>query len=421
MGQVLPSSPRPASPPPPRPAATAGAPPATTGRLNPRIYLLALGTFALGADVFVIAGILPRIAGELGISVEAAGQIITAYALTYALGSPVLAALTARWRRERVTVLALAGFALADLVCALAPSYGVLLGARVLAGACAALYSPTAYTLAAALAPAERRGAGLAAVALGMTTATVIGAPLGTWIGSAFGWHMTFVVGCTLAASAALALRLARLPAMPPGPVPRLAERFSPLTRPAVLASLVANLLWSAGNYTIYNYSAVLFGERLHLDNIAWLLLGYGLGGVSGSQLGGRLVDRFGSVAPTIACVGVNALNIGLLNVSGGSLLGAGTGLFIMAFAGWAVFAAQQSRLLALEPAHGGIVLSLVASTIYIGSAAGAGLGGLLLAHFAPTAPAYVASAIVSLGLLAFLISIPAARRSAARDLPTPW
>jgi len=405
--------PRPAAPPSQPPGAGTTARALPRARLDSRIWLLALGTFAIGTDVFVIAGILPRIAADLGVSIEATGQIITAYALTYALGSPLLAVLTARWQRGRVTVLALAGFALADALCALAPGYGVLFAARLIAGSCAALYSPTAYTLAAALAPEERRGAGLAAVALGMTSATVIGAPLGTWIGSTFGWHVTFLIGCTLSASAALALKLTRLPPSLPGAVPRLAERFSPMLRPAVLTSLIANLLWSTGNYIIYNYSAVLFGERLHLDNIAWLLLGYGLGGVTGSQLGGRFVDRFGATAPIVASVAVNAVNIALMNITGGSELGAAIGLFILAFAGWAVFPAQQSRLLAMEPAHGGVVLSLIGSTIYIGSAVGAGLGGLLLAHFAPTVPAYVAAATVGLGLACFLLSIPAARRMA--------
>ena len=140
--------------------------------LDVRIYLLTLGTFALGTDVFVIAGILPMIAGDLGVSVEAAGQMVTVYALTYALGSPILAALAAQWHRERVVVLALAGFATADLACSLAPSFAILLAARFLAGASGALFSPTAYTIAAALAPAERRGAALARVALGMTSAT---------------------------------------------------------------------------------------------------------------------------------------------------------------------------------------------------------------------------------------------------------
>lgn len=392
---------------------------AARGGLDARILLLALGTFAIGTDVFVIAGILRLIADDLAIGVEAAGQLATAYALTYALGSPLLAAATARFRRERVMVVALAGFALADGVCALAPTYAVLLAARLFAGACGALASPTAYGMAAALAPPERRGAALATVALGMTSATVFGAPLGTWIGHEFGWHATFLLGFALSASAATALAVARMPAAAPAAVPRLSQRFSPLKRPAVLLSLVANWLWSAGNYTIYHYSAVLFGARLHLDNIMWLLMGYGLGGVAGSQLGGRFIDRFGTVAPIIVCVAVNAANLALINATAASPLGAGAVLFILAFAGWAVFPAQQSRLLQLEPAHGALVLSLISSTIYIGSATGAALGGLLLARFQPTTPAYVAASITGLGLVLFLLSLPAARaRRAAAAAP---
>jgi MFS transporter, DHA1 family, inner membrane transport protein len=131
-------------------------------------------------------------------------------------GSPLLAAATARLRRERVVVLALSGFALADAICALAPNYGVLLAARILAGASGALFSPTAYGMAAALAPPERRGAALATVALGMTIATVFGAPLGTWIGHAFGWRASFLLGALFSAVAATTL------AMAPGAPPRL-------------------------------------------------------------------------------------------------------------------------------------------------------------------------------------------------------
>jgi MFS transporter, DHA1 family, inner membrane transport protein len=383
-------------------------------RLDPRILLLALGTFAIGTDVFVIAGILRLIAHSLAIGVEAAGQLNTAYALTYALGAPVLAAATARVRRERVMVLALLGFALADGICVLAPNYGVLLAARILAGACGGVASPTAYGIAASLAPPERRGAALATVALGMTSATVFGAPLGTWIGTSFGWHATFLLGFSLSASAATALALTRMPAAPPIAVPGLAQRFAPLKRPAVLLSLVANWLWSAGNYTIYHYSSVLFGARLHLGNIMWLLMGYGLGGVAGSQLGGRFIDRFGTVAPITLCVAVNAANLGLINITGASAWGAGAVMFVLGFAGWAVFPAQQSRLLQLEPEHGILVLSLISSTIYIGSASGAALGGLLLAELGPTVPPYAAASITSLGLLLFLASLPAARAQRA-------
>jgi predicted MFS family arabinose efflux permease len=374
--------------------------------LDIRIYLLALGTFAIGTDVFVIAGILPMIARDLGVSVEAAGQMVTVYALTYALGSPILAALAAQWPRERVILLALAGFATADLVCSLAPSFAVLLAARFLAGASGALFSPTAYTIAADLAPAERRGAALARVALGMTSATVMGVPLGAWVGQHAGWHMTFLLGFALAASAAVALRLGRIPPLGAAGAPPLRERFAPLKRPRVVASLIANLLWSIGNYTVYTYSAVLFGARLGMENIALLLLGYGLGGLSGSQTGGPLVDRFGTALPILVCVSINIVNLAALNLTGGSVFGAAAALFVIAFSGWAAFPAQQSRLLALEARHGALVLSLISSTIYIGSALGAALGGLLLANRAPSILPYAASLATSSGLAVFLSSL---------------
>jgi DHA1 family inner membrane transport protein len=392
-------------------AKAAEAAPRRAGRFDGRILLLALGTFAVGTDVFVIAGILPQIARDLSVSVEAAGQMVTVYALTYALGSPLLAAVTVRWRRERIIAVALAGFALADAICALAPSFAVLMAARILAGSCAALFAPTAYTMAAALAPAGRRGAGLATVALGMTSATVFGVPLGTWIGQHFGWHATFLLGCALSASAATALMLARIPPVAVAAPPGLAARFAPLTRPVVLLNLLANLFWATGTYTVYTYAAVLLGERIGLDNVALLLLGYGLGGLAGSQLGGRLVDRFGPAAPIIACVSLNTANLGLLNLTGGTALGGGAALLVMAFCSWAIFPAQQMRLLLLEPAHGGVVLSLISSTIYIGSAAGAALGGVLLAHFTPAVPPYAASAAVAIGLGLFLLSLRARPR----------
>jgi MFS transporter, DHA1 family, inner membrane transport protein len=164
--------------------------------------------------------------------------------------------------------------------------------------------------------------------------------------------------------------------------------------------------LWSVGNYTVYTYSAVLFGARLGMANLALLLLGYGLGGLSGSQIGGRLVDRFGTTAPILVCVSINIINLAALNLTGGSVVGAAAALFVIAFSGWAAFPAQQSRLLALEAQHGALVLSLISSTIYIGSALGAALGGLLLAEGVPSVLPYAASLATSSGLAIFLLSL---------------
>jgi predicted MFS family arabinose efflux permease len=203
-----------------------------------------------------------------------------------------------------------------------------------------------------------------------------------------------------------MALLIGRIPPLGGTAAPPFRARFAPLARPRVVASLLANLLWSVGNYTVYTYSAVLFGARLGLENIALLLLGYGLGGLSGSQMGGRFVDRFGTTLPILVCVSVNIINLVALNITGGSVFGAAAALFVIAFSGWAALPAQQSRLLTLEAEHGGLVLSLISSTIYIGSALGAALGGLLLAHGAPSTLPYAASLATTSGLALFLWSL---------------
>jgi MFS transporter, DHA1 family, inner membrane transport protein len=375
---------------------------ATTARRG-HVLLLALGTFAIGSDVFAIAGILPLIAAGLGVSVAAAAQINGAYALTYALGAPLLAVLSAGWRKERLILLAIAGFAAADLLCADAASLGMLLSARVLSGLCAAIYVPTAFALAAALAPAARRGTGLSGVTLGTATALVFGVPLSAWIGQHFGWSYSFLLSAAWAIGALLALAVVRLPAASLAPPLPLGARLRPLGRPSVLLVLLAQLLWSSCNYSIYHYSAVLLGARIGRDAMPQLLLSVGLGTWVGAFTGGRLADRFGATWPILAIAGGNALNIALLPVTGGTAIGADLALFLFGFAGWAVVPAQQSRLLAAAPEHGGIVIALLSSTIYVGSAVGAALGGFVLAHATPGALPPAAAAGIVLGLLLFL------------------
>jgi DHA1 family inner membrane transport protein len=170
-------------------------PPIVPARVDRRIWLLALGTFALANDAFVIAGVMPHLARDLSVSVELAGQVVTVYALAYAIGSPLLASATARWPRSRTIVVALSGFACAQLVCAAAPSLAVLAAGRMAAGLFAALCVPSAYASAADLVADERRGSALSKVALGTVAGMIVGVPLGTWIGQTLGWRATFSLG----------------------------------------------------------------------------------------------------------------------------------------------------------------------------------------------------------------------------------
>ncbi|GJD53337.1 Purine efflux pump PbuE [Methylobacterium crusticola] len=374
---------------------------------DPRVWLLALGTFAIGTDAFVVSGILPALADDLGVGLDVAGQVVSAYALTYALGAPFLAALTARLARERVVLGALGLFVLANALCALAPSYGFLIAARVLAGVAAALYTPTAYALAASLARPERRGAALAAVALGLTASTVLGVPLGALIGHALNWHATFWMVVVLSALAAGVLA-ARPPRAAPDTRPAgLASRFAPLARPRVLLALLPSLIWCTGNFTSYTYLGAALAGRYAPGVVAGLFLVYGLGGLVGSQLGGRLADRFGATGPILACLCVGVANQLLLGVTGTHPVGAGAALLVWSFCGWATFAPQQSRLLAIAPNDGPVVIALNNATIYLGSALGAGLGGLLIGAGTPATGLHWATA----GLLAAALAVVRAGR----------
>ena len=149
-----------------------------------RILMLAVGTFALGTDVQVIAGILPTIAHDIAVPVATAGLLVTVFALTYALGSPTLATLTGSVARRRLLIGSLGVFVGANVLAALAQNFGVLVLARILAAGGAALYTPTASAVAVALAPTEKRGRALALVLGGITLAAVLGVPIGTLLGT---------------------------------------------------------------------------------------------------------------------------------------------------------------------------------------------------------------------------------------------
>ncbi|TVT30612.1 MFS transporter, partial [Amycolatopsis rhizosphaerae] len=149
-----------------------------------RIAVLTVATFAVGTDAFVINGVLPQISASLHVGVGTAGQLVSVFALAYAVLSPVLAAATGTWPRRAVLLGAFGLFVLGNALTALAPGYGFALAARVVAAAGAAAITPTASGVAAALAPPERRGSAMSLVTLGLVSSTALGVPLGTLLGS---------------------------------------------------------------------------------------------------------------------------------------------------------------------------------------------------------------------------------------------
>jgi MFS transporter, DHA1 family, inner membrane transport protein len=355
-----------------------------------------------------VTGILPLLADYFAIGVPAAGMLVSVYSFSYGLGTPVLAAVVARWRRPQVVFYTLCGFAIVNFACAVAPSYGVLIVLKALAGLCAAIYTPTAYLLAVAMAPERRRGSALAAVAIGLTVASVLGIPIGTWIGYRFGWHATFGAIAITTLAAAAAIRLGRLvdPSAGATATPSLARRIEPLGRRAVWLALAPCLLMYIGNSQVFTYVALLLETHYSTADLPLLLAVYGLGGLAGSPLGGRLADRLGPVKPQLMGLVVLMLVHLAIPAALGSIWTTCAVLFLATMSNWGCFAAYQARIMQIEPNNASVLIALVNTGVYMGNAIGAGIGALWLKAIPVTMLPYSAAATIAVALLVLVLSL---------------
>jgi len=343
--------------------------------------VLALGSFAMGTDSFVLAGILPRIAQGLRISIGDAGQTITAFALTYGLAAPFLAVLTSRLPRKPLLAFGLGLFTLANVASAAAPNLPLLLLTRILAGLGAALYTPNASAAAATLAGPAMRGRALAVILGGLTVGTVFGVPVGTAIGQHISWRASLVFVAAVGAAALLGV-LAALPRLPIPPAVPLQQRLAVLADRRVVVTVLFVLLTIAASIMVYTYIAEILGEVAHVHGtrLAAALLVWGVGGVFGSFGSGWLTDRVGASRTLTFAVGLLVLTLAALTVST-SYVAVLAVMLLNGAAGWALATPNNHRLTALVPALPTVVISFNSSGLYLGQALGAALGGVLLDH----------------------------------------
>jgi predicted MFS family arabinose efflux permease len=386
------------------------------------LLCLALGAFAIGTEGFMVAGLLPDIAGDLHVSIPAAGQLVTAFALTYALGSPLLAVATGNRDRRRLLIVSMGAFALGNVVAAMATSYGALMVARILLALAAGTYMPAASAYAAAIAPAERRGRALSIVYTGMTTAVVVGVPLGIVAGDRFGWRFTFagVAGLSLFALVGLWRVVEPIGA---GPTAGLRERFAVARRPDVLSALALTVLALTGAFTIYTYLAPFLGQAAGVTGagVAPILFLFGAGGAAGNLLGGLASDRFNLRSLVTAILVWLIAAFALISLAPRVLPPAAVlpavVVLIVAWgvAGWAFPSAQQTRLVQMDPRLASVTLSLNASATYIGISLGALLGSAAVAQGHVLEIGWLGAACELTALLVFLLAPVALPRRTER------
>jgi predicted MFS family arabinose efflux permease len=382
------------------------------------LLCMALGTFAIGTEGFMIAPLLPQLASDLSQSIVAVGQLITVFTLSYAFSSPILTALTGDVSRRNLLILAMAGFAAANVVAACAPNYWTLMFARVLLALVAGLYVPNANALAGAIVPPEQRGRALAIVTGGTSVAVALGVPVSALVGQGFGWRVTFAIVGALAllATAGLAVSLAR-DVGANLPVVQLGERLAVFRQRPVLLALLVTLLWATGAYTVYTYLSLFLAGAVGISGsyVGLVLFAWGISAAAGVRIGGTLTDRLGSKRVIITSLSLLAAAFVTMSASAYGLSPATarvpvlTAIVVWGLAAWSFFPAQQTRLMGLAGVElASVVLSLNASFMFAGFALGAAIGSITVAHGSPAALGFVGAAGILTSLLIVLLTTQA-------------
>ena len=342
------------------------------------VAALGFGAFAIGTDMFVVAGLLAGLAGDLGVTVGAAGSTITVFALAYATGAPVLGALLAPRSLRQVLIGSLVLFGFCNAMAAVAPTLPVLLGARVLSALAASVFVPAAGAAAAAAVPASHRGRAVGVVLGGSSAAMVLGAPLGVLLAADLSWRAAFWLVAGLAAATVLLLLPAGVGSAPQ-PRSTVGARLRPVRSQAVLATLAVTFLVMTASNSTYTYLAVLLGGAGGPAGLGLLIGAFGLGGIAGTWWGGAAADRSGSRRVVPLAVSVLAAALAVLPLVVATPYVAPVVMVGWGIAAWGFVAAQQHRLIGLDAGPAPLVLALNSSATHLGFAGGAVLGGLVV------------------------------------------
>jgi DHA1 family inner membrane transport protein len=366
---------------------------------------LAVGGLAIGTGEFAAMGILPSVASDVGVTIPEAGHMISAYALGVMVGAPAIAIAFARAPRRALLIGLMIAFLVGNALSASAPSHLSLIAARFLAGLPHGAYFGVAMLLAAAMVPHGRRAQAVGNVLLGLSVANVVGVPLATWLGQAFGWRATFVAVAVLAALTAALVRLLT-PEVVPDASTSARRELGALARPQVWLTLGVAAIGFGGVFAVYSYVTPTLTEvsGLPLGLVPTMLGLLGLGMIAGNLMGGRLADR-ALKATMVGCLVWSAASLGLFTVASANPWTAALNLFLIGGC-IAMGPALQTRLMDVAGDAQTLAASLNHSAFNLANALGAWLGGAAIAAgYGWTSPGWVGAGLALAGLLILFVS----------------
>jgi len=375
---------------------------------NIGVLLLAIGAFVAGTAELVVGGVLRPIADDLGVSIAMAGQLITAFSLAFAIGTPIVVALTSRVGRKTLLIYSLAVFALGNLISFASRDLGMILFSRAVVGLAAGVFTVVAFGAAAKLVAPAQVGRAVGTIALGVSVSMVIGIPLGIALTEWSSWRV-IVAGLALLAIVALLFIAKLFPAVAgDAPVPFL-RQFAVLKSPVLATGFVFSFFFSTSSSTMNSYVTPYLQSvvRLNTTELGYMMLALGVLSVIGSRAGGAWTDRWGTKRLLFGGLVSLAATLALLPAFGGAAIPALAVLLLWMFSMALVIPAIQTYFIQQAPDRSNLVIGLNTSILHLGVAAGAGIGGL--AAEAASSVQYhpwMASAAAVLSLIMAVVSV---------------
>lgn len=365
-----------------------------------KIYILAIVSFLVGTSQYIISGILDNISESLGITLAAAGQLITIFSLVYAIFTPVLMAITSRMDKRKLMIYSLGLFVIGNILAFILPGYGFFIVSRIIMAFGAGMVVVTALTIAEKIAPKGKKASAIATVIMGLTASLIIGVPLGRMTSEVLGWKAVFG-GIALLGLVAMVIISLTIPKIQVEKLTPLNQQLALLKKPKVVLGLAITFFWLGGYSIVYTYlSPYLLNISGVSDKLlSGVLLIFGIASLVGSKFGGFSTDRWGVRFTLIGGMILHITMLVLLSIVTHSYVGVLVILILWSFAAWSTGPTQQYHLATIEPESSSVLLGLNQSMMQLAMAAGAGIGGIFVERISLTS-------ITWLGALGVTIAI---------------
>jgi DHA1 family inner membrane transport protein len=371
---------------------------------SPTLALLALtiGAFAIGMTEFIIMGLLPEVAKNLQVSIPSAGLLITGYALGVAIGAPIITVATHRMKRKQLLLFLMILFISGNALAALAPNYGVLMVARIVAALTHGSFFGVGSVIAAGLVPKGKRAGAIAMMFAGLTLANILGVPIGTFIGQAFGWRSTFWAITILGLIALIGIAV--LVPKVESASSNLKQELSVLRKPTVYIALLMTTFGNGGLFTVFTYISPILTDitKFPVNSVSYILVLFGIGITLGNIIGGKLADR--KLMPSLlGILVVLAIVLAVFSITDQHKVPALITVFVLGMAAFGIIPGLQLHMLNTAKEAPTLASTLNVAAFNLGNAFGAYIGGLVIdLQFwgGLTAVPWVASIVTGVGIL---------------------